>query len=275
MTNQALISVIVSTYNRPDALNLVLDAFARQTDRAFELIVADDGSTNVTRDLVAAFTEKNRSTLKVMHVWQPDEGFRLAAVRNKAIIAARGTYLIFVDGDCIPQRDLVARHRLLAQSGAMVTGSRILLSERLTADALSRGVDLTAQSHAFWLQQRIENRVNKIVPLFVKLPAALRWRMKHSFSWKGIKGCNMAAWRRDIDIVGGFDEAFTGWGHEDADFVARLSNAGIIRKMGFCATEVLHLWHREQPRNRANPNYQRVVARLRNGEIRAEQGLPS
>ena len=275
MAEQALISVIVSTYNRPDALNLVLHAFASQTDQAFELIVADDGSTSATADLVSTFAEKYRSTLDVVHVWQPDEGFQLSAIRNKAILVARGAYLIFVDGDCIPQRDFVARHRSLAQTGMMVTGSRILLSRELTEEVVAITIDLTTQHSFFWLHQRLVKRVNKIMPLYLKLPSTLAWRMKRSFSWKGIKGCNMAAWRQDIDRVGGFDEAFTGWGHEDADFVARLSNAGVVRKMGFCATEVFHLWHREQPRNNANPNYQRVVERLRSGTIHAEHGLPS
>jgi glycosyltransferase involved in cell wall biosynthesis len=274
MPNEALISVIVSTYNRPDALNLVLNALAQQTDRAFELLVADDGSTAATGDLVARFSEKNRDVLQVVHVWQPDNGFRLSAIRNKAIMAARGDYLIFIDGDCVPQRDLIARHRALAHAGVMVTGSRILLDQSFTEKVLSNDMDLTAQSTLFWLQQRMTKRINKMMPLFLKLPASLSARMKNTFSWKGIKGCNMAAWRADIHTVGGFDEAFTGWGHEDADFVARLSNAGIKRKLGFCATEVLHLWHREQPRSNANPNYERVLARLRSGEIRPEQGLP-
>lgn len=270
----ALISVIISTYNRPDALGLVLAAMTKQTDHTFELIVADDGSTSATADLVTKFSEKYRAQLNVVHVWQPDAGFRLAAIRNKAIMAALGAYLIFIDGDCIPQRDLVERHRALAQAGVMVTGSRILLDQHFTEKVVSNGVDLTAQSTVFWLKQRTAKRINKMVPLFIKLPASLRWRMKSAFSWKGIKGCNMAAWRQDIYAVGGFDEAFTGWGHEDADFVARLSNAGIKRKLGFCATEVFHLWHREQPRSNANPNYERVQARLRSGEIRPDQGLP-
>ena len=272
-TNQVLITVIVSTYNRPDALALVLAAMAKQTDCMFELIVADDGSTATTADLVTKFAEKN-PRLNVIHVWQPDDGFRLAAIRNKAIMAAHGDYLIFIDGDCVPQRDLIQRHRALAQIGVMVTGSRILLDQYFTEKVISEGIDLTAQRALFWMQQWSGKHINKMLPLFVKLPAALNLRVKNAFSWKGIKGCNMAAWRQDIHTVGGFDEAFTGWGHEDADFVVRLSNAGVKRKLGFCATEVFHLWHREQPRSNANPNHERVLVRLRSGEIRPDQGLP-
>ncbi|MGG1944447.1 glycosyltransferase family 2 protein [Trinickia sp. NRRL B-1857] len=270
MTHDKLITVIVSTYNRPDALELVLEGCLAQTDRAFEIIVADDGSGPATREVVERI--KRRSPVPLTHVWHADDGFRLAAIRNKAIVQARGEYLIFLDGDCVPQRDFVARHRALAAPRTVVTGSRILLGPRLTALAAARHLPLAEQSLAFWLRQRATGQVNKIAPLFARLPDMAR-RNVQGFVWRGIKGCNLAAWRSDVVAVNGFDGSFVGWGHEDADFVARLHNAGVVRKKGFWATEVLHLWHPEASRGSEGPNHAKVLARLADRSTRAQEGL--
>lgn len=267
--NPPLISVIVNTYNRPDALSTVLSALLQQTDRHYEVIVADDGSGPATEAVIKKFS--SASPVPVIHVWHSDDGFRLAAIRNRGIARASGDYLIFLDGDCIPQRNFVAQHRLLAQRCMMVTGSRILLGEKLTK-RIVQGLPVLTQGIGFWCVQRVIGQVNKIFPLFLHLPD-LSLRKQTGFKWRGIKGCNLAAWRSDIEAINGFDETFTGWGHEDADFVARLQNLGIGRKKGFCATEVLHLWHREAKRDSENPNRKKVLARLSSHETRATEGL--
>ncbi|AOK30251.1 MULTISPECIES: glycosyltransferase family 2 protein [Burkholderia] len=270
MTRDPLITVVITTYNRPDALELVLNGCVAQTDRHFEIVIADDGSGAPTRETIERIAA--RAPVPIAHVWQPDEGFRAAASRNKGIARARGDYLIFLDGDCVPQRDFVARHRALAAPRTVVTGSRILLSPRLTQQALARRLPLDAQRASFWLRERATGGINKVLPLVVKLPDLPQRRVK-GFVWRGIKTCNLAVWRSDAFAVNGFDETFTGWGHEDADFVARLHNAGVARKRGFWATEVLHLWHREASREREGPNHAKVLARLANGSTRAECGL--
>ena len=98
-------------------------------------------------------------------------------------------------------------------------------------------------------------------------------RVEERFRWKGIRSCNFGAWRSDFEAVDGFDESFRGWGHEDADLVLRLHHRGLRRKNGFLATEVFHLWHRENPRDQESPNRARVQARMEQGIIRAEAGL--
>lgn len=268
-SNDILISIIVSTYNRPDALKAVLIALTQQTDKNCEIIVADDGSGPETRETIESVAAG--SPIPITHVWHPDEGFRLSAIRNRGIKRAAGDYLIFLDGDCIPQRDFVTQHRMLAQPGTVVTGSRILLGEKLTAQAL-KGFPILDQGIGFWCIQRMAGQTNKILPLFIHLPD-ISQRRQTEFKWRGIKGCNLAAWRSDIEAVNGFDETFTGWGHEDADFVARLHNHGIARKKGFCATEVLHLWHKEAKRDQESPNRAKVISRLANRETCAAQGL--
>src|SRR5262249_11973859 len=129
------ISVVVTTYNAEPALDAVLRGLSRQTDRCFEIIIADDGSGPTTRDVVSAWS--SRTDLPIRHVWQPDSGFRLAEVRNRAIQASRGDYCIFLDGDCIPRHDFVAAHRHLAEPGWLVAGNRILLSRDFTERVLT------------------------------------------------------------------------------------------------------------------------------------------
>jgi len=268
--NDFPITVIISTYNRPDALDLVLRGCLAQTDHNYDLIVADDGSTDATRALVARHAE--HAALPIQHVWHADQGFRVAEIRNKGIARARGDYLIFLDGDCVPQHDFVAQHRRLAQAGATITGSRILLDETLTRQAIAAPMSLADQGPGFWLKQRLAGHVNKIAPLFLKLPDQ-GWRNVEGFRWKGIKGCNMAAWKSDLERINGFDSSFVGWGHEDADLVVRLFNAGVKRKLGAYATEIWHLWHKEQSRSQESSNYQAVKARIADGALRAERGL--
>jgi glycosyltransferase involved in cell wall biosynthesis len=265
-----LISVIISTYNRPDALALVLEQCLVQTDTNYEVIVADDGSDKATRDVVEYAAE--HTTIPVNYVWQPDQGFRVAAIRNKGIAKARGEYLIFLDGDCVPQPDFVARHRVLAEPGWTITGSRILLNETLTLAFLTKRLSFTKARLGFWACQRFARKINKFLPLLIKLPDFPQRRIK-GFKWRGIKSCNLAAWATDVHEINGFDESFKGWGHEDADFVARLYNNGVYRKKGFCATEVWHLWHKEQPRDYTSLNYKRVLECLHSKHIWAKHGL--
>lgn len=270
MSDNKLITLIVTTYNRPDALELVIAACFDQTDRHFEIVIADDGSGEPTRTLVQAL--QRVSPIPIRHVWQPDEGFRAAASRNQALRHAHGDYVIFLDGDCVPQRDFVARHRALSAERTVVTGSRILLGSHLTNTALEQRLPLQRQSLAFWLRQRAARQINKVLPLAIRLPD-IGSRLVDGFVWRGIKTCNLAAWLSDLRAINGFDETFVGWGHEDADLVARLHNAGVTRKNGFWSTEVLHLWHNEASRDREGPNYARVISRLADGTVRAQHGL--
>lgn len=263
------ISVVITTYNRPDALAAVLRACFAQDDKNFEIIIADDGSTHNTQDCVARL--KAQSPVPLSHVWQADLGFRAAMARNKGTLAARGEYIVFLDGDCIPQPDFIAQHRKLAQRGYLVSGSRVLLSERLTGRVLASQVALNALAWPAKLRLRLAGDVNKLPQLLFSWPD--RGRTRHDFSWRRIKSCNLAVWRSDLETVNGFDESFTGWGHEDSDLVVRLFNAGVMRKDGSFATEVFHLWHKESQRDHELSNKRVVLARAADKTIRATQGL--
>ena len=264
-----LISVVITTYNRPDALGAVLEACFGQDDKDFEIIIADDGSTANTKACIDAL--RARAPVPLLHVWQSDEGFRAAMARNRGTLASRGQYVVFLDGDCIPQRDFIARHRKLARRGYLVSGSRVLLSPAFTARILAEHLDLQTLGAADKLRYRAQGHINKVLQLLVKWPDA--GRESRRFSWRRIKSCNLGVWRSDLDTVNGFDESFTGWGHEDSDLVVRLFNAGVMRKDGAFATEVFHLWHREAVRDQESSNRDLVHKRAADKTVRATQGL--
>lgn len=255
-----MISVIVATYNWPEALRLSLQSLACQTDLDFEILVADDGSRNETKVMVEAFAKS--APVSVRHLWHEDLGFRKTQILNAAIKAAAGDYLVFLDGDCIVQPDFIARHRGLSQPNHLVTGSRILLGKRLTARLCAEG---NWDYRAFLggaLGYRLRGEASKFLPLFFRVPRN-RLRDYRSFVWRRIKGCNLACWKSDAADIGGFDESMTGWGHEDADFVLRLQDKGVIRRSGAWATEVLHLWHEIADRGKADQNRTFVMERIR------------
>ena len=129
------VSLIITTYNWPRALYLCLDSVMQQTVMPSEILVADDGSGISTRDVVRHF--QNISPVPVRHIWHEDNGFRLAAIRNKAIAASKGKYIIQIDGDLILQRNFIQDHMLFAREGCFVTGSRGIITELLTRKVLS------------------------------------------------------------------------------------------------------------------------------------------
>ncbi len=259
MPTPALITVVLATYNWPQALDLCLQSLAQQQDKHFEVVIADDGSSSDTADLIAR--HQSHFPVPLQHVWQPDAGFRKAKILNQAIAATRGDYLVFLDGDCLVQPDFMTQHRRLAQVGVMVTGSRILLAPALTQTLCAAGVwDYAAFSRQAW-RLRLQGQMNKCLPLKLKLPD-LATRLYKKFVWSRIKGCNMSAWRDDVQHIRGFDESLEGWGHEDADFVFRLQQAGVVRKSGSWATEVLHLWHPTASQESAAKNAAIVRAKI-------------
>jgi glycosyltransferase involved in cell wall biosynthesis len=272
------LAVVMTTYNRPDALGAVLRALAVQTDVDFEVVVADDGSGPATAAAIrdAARTPRAPGYRRLLHAWHPDDGFRAAAVRNLAVAASQGAYLVFLDGDCLPRPDFLARHRLLAEPGYMVTGSRVLLSQALSLDALQQpgsADPIERRPLHWWLRRRLAGDANKAVPLLRVGDSPLRHYRK--VAWRRIKSCNLAVWRRDFAAVDGFDEVFVGWGHEDADLALRLARAGVRRKGGAFSTEVFHLWHPDNPRGQEGENRRRVEARMIEGRVVSERGVSS
>ncbi len=264
-----VLAVVVTTYNRPDALARVLQAYLAQDDRAIEMLIADDGSGDATRQTVERFARS--APFPVRHIWHPDAGFRAGTIRNRAIASTRADYLVFTDGDCIPLPGFVARHRALAQSGWFVAGNRMLLSERFTARVLQDTIELERWPAWRWAWHWLARDVNRIAPLFARADGP--WRLRTPQRWEGAKTCNLAVWREDLERVNGFDESYGGWGLEDSDLVIRLLHAGVRHKNGRFATPLAHLWHAENDRSGLAHNRQRLDALIASRAVRAPTGL--
>jgi glycosyltransferase involved in cell wall biosynthesis len=264
-----LISVIVTTYNREDALETVLSALSGQTDREFEVVVADDGSRPTTAALIERW--KGRLGVPLGHVWQADRGFRAAEIRNRALLAARGDYCVFLDGDCIARADFVATHRRLAEHGWFVTGNRVLLSRELTAAVLHEGALPQTWNLAQWINRRAKGGVNRLAAV-LRLPLGPLRKLRPG-QWLGARSCNLAVWRSDLERVDGFDASFRGWGREDSDLLIRLLHSGVRRKDGRFATGVIHLWHEEEDRSQLDANDARLDAVQRSDRVRAQAGM--
>lgn len=269
------ISLIVSTYNRPDALNLVLQGIANQSlgqclaVSDVEVLIADDGSRQETAALVQSWQSHFPFTLQ--HVWHEDIGFRLAAIRNRAAAQARGSWLVFIDGDCVPLPDFLAKQWELAEPGFAVAGNRLLLSETWTRDLCQQGNCPALQWRLFdWWQAWRAGVINKPTA-WLRLPNF--WRKLRSKNWRIIKGCNIGVWREDYQLVNGFDESFSGWGYEDSDFAVRLLRLGRNLKDGRFAVPLLHLWHKENDRSQEPENLKRLHEILTSNRIRAVKGF--
>jgi glycosyltransferase involved in cell wall biosynthesis len=230
------VALIISTYNWPQALMQTLRSVANQTILPNEVLIADDGSDERTAILIQAF-KANHPRLNIKHVWHEDNGFRLAAIRNRAIQQAQSDYIIQIDGDIILDQHFIADHLSIQAIGYFVTGSRLLLGKKITEVLLkSEKVNIAA------LRWKGKNFFNTLrIPLFMRL-------LQNTYKTKGkhldyVKGCNMAFWKSDLYLVNGYDESFIGWGREDSDICIRLINAGVQKKfIKFCAVQY-HLHH--------------------------------
>ena len=212
------VSLIITTYNWKEALELSLLSIFRQIDLPGEIIVADDGSASDTTELV--HTMQQRSPVPLIHSWQEDKGFRLARSRNKAIAKSCGEYIILIDGDIILERHFIQDHSKFARQGYFIQGSRVLLGPDASAKALKE------KKLVHCLTDRdLQNRKNCFrCSLLARL---LSWR---NMRISGVKTCNFAFWRQDAIKVNGFNEEFIGWGREDSEFTARLFNSGLQRR---------------------------------------------
>ena len=266
-----LISVIVTTYNWPEALKASLDSLLVQTDNHFEILIADDGSNITTKNLIDSFTS-NVSNINVRHIYHEDRGFRAGTIRNKSVAAAQGDYLIFLDGDCVVLPSFIQRHRQLAELGYFVPGNRVLVCNSYTNTILTRPIALHSQDLFFFFWHWLNRDFNRFTPLIHIASSFHRYR--NPKRWNKAMTCNLAMWKNDFLHVNGFDQLFEGWGFEDSDLIIRLIHSGIMRKEGRFAVPVLHLWHKQNDRSKHDENYQRLMDRVNDPSfIRATEGI--
>jgi glycosyltransferase involved in cell wall biosynthesis len=231
MNNGPTVALIINTFNQADYLARVLAAVAQQTALPDEVVLADDGSGEETRQLFAKWAADQQ--FGTHHAWQKNEGFRRARILNLAIAHVQSDYIVFLDGDTLPHPRFVSEHRALAAAGRFVQGRRALIEQR-AAVYFGKGTLAADRRRAFWSGQMrgVANAFHWPVP-FRRFRSGLR----------GIRGCNLGIWRGDLVRVNGYNEAFTGWGREDAELASRLTNSGVrrvdVRGWALC----YHLWH--------------------------------
>lgn len=264
MSSLPTTSLVVTTYERPDALAVVLESVLRQRVPPGEVLVADDGSGADTAACVReAAVRGARQGLAVRHVWQPDEGFRAAAIRNRALAAATGDYVLLIDGDCVLHPDFVRSHAAFARPGTFVQGTRVLLDAARTGRAIAE-----RDPRVRLLERGLRNRLNGVsapwLSALVPSPAD---------PLRGVRSANMGLWRADAVRVNGFNEAFVGWGREDSEFVARLAAAGVRRRKLKFGGIVYHLWHEERSRAALGQNDALYAATVSGGAAWCAQGL--
>ncbi|MFA6013849.1 MAG: glycosyltransferase family 2 protein [Gallionellaceae bacterium] len=263
------IAIVPAVYNRPDMLVAFFEGYLAQDYSNFEIIVADDGSSAETREVIERY--QKCAAFRIDHVWQENTGYRASTIRNKAVAKANADYIIFTDQDCVPLPDFVSRHARLAEHGWFVPGNRVLLAQNFTEYALKKSLPIHNFSFIQWISHWVSKDINRILPL-IKLPANF-WRKLHPQRWRGAKTCNLAVWRDDYIRVNGMDESFTGWGMEDSDLVVRLLRAGVHHKSGRFAAPVLHLWHKESDRSKLEENQRRLQQVLSATHIIAIKGV--
>lgn len=265
------VSVIVTTYEQPVWLEKALWGWATQTRPDFELLVADDGSGPETADVVERARE--RSGLRIRHVWHADRGHRKSEILNRAILESEGEYLIFSDGDCVPRWDLVEVHLRLAEPARFLSGGTLRLPMRVSERLQPEDIRSGRAFRTSWLRSHGWRPGRRAVRLLTggTLPTLLDVITPTRASWNGH---NASTWRAPILAVNGF-EAEMGYGGQDRAFGERLENLGLRGKQIRHRAPCLHLEH-ERPyateaSKRRNAEIRRRIRRW--GEVRARQGL--
>ncbi|NRB58546.1 MAG: glycosyltransferase family 2 protein [Winogradskyella sp.] len=235
-------TVIISTYNQPKWLELVLHSYNLQTIKDFEIVIADDGSTDNTKQVIDDF--KISSQLKVTHVWQEDDGFQKTKILNKAIVASNSDYIIFTDGDCIARNDFIETHLRLRKENSALSGGYYKLTETIS-NIIDKDI-ITAQKcfDKTWL---IKNRQPKSFKMNKLSKSSFKTNLlnKITTTKATFDGMNVSCWKTDILAVNGFDERMK-YGGEDREVGERMMNNGIKFKQIRYSAICVHL-HHERP----------------------------
>jgi len=257
------VTVIITTYNRPDVLAKVLDGLRHQTRPADELIVADDGSGSETLAKVRGFARGFPGPIH--HVWHEDRGFRVSEIRNKAIRKSSGDYIILLDGDCIPPKNFVGDHLALAEKGFFFQGKRVLINKRLAASFTHDCTVSVWKLMKYIFSGDISNRHHLIrMPFFPAFSVA---------GLSGIRSCNMGFFRKDIFAVNGFNQDFVGWGREDSELAVRFRKYGLKRKEHPFMAVCFHLWHEANDPARLCVNDEILKKSINSNEYICSNGL--
>jgi len=267
------LTLIISFYNKIEILKKVLESVALQTMQDIEVVIADDGSTP---EVVAEIHRLQQAyAFPIEHVWHEDQGWRKNAILNKAVRAAKGEYLVFIDGDCILERHFIEEHYEARTHGQVVTGRRVLLTPKTTERLLSRPITKHSLGAGLWWQllwETVFMRRKTQMEQMIRLPKWIR-RVFIRERKRYILGCNFSLYKEDLLAVNGFDERFVypGYG-EDIDLEFRLARKGIPAYSRKCQLVQFHCYHTHFDTDYA-PNKQLLQENTANGVTYTPHGI--
>lgn len=238
------VSVIVPTYNRPEALRLCLTSLAGQTRLPDEVLVADDGSGPETARTISEFAGSSDCRFELRHVWQEDDGFRKPRILNETVRQSAGDFLVFIDGDCMAHREFVRSHLLSAEPGVIASGKRVDLGRGLTEKILKRGRPLARLTVPLIIDSLFSDTRKAEEAIRITSPMLRRLLHRDAISDDGVWGCNFSLHRELFYAINGCDEDFLDGSIEDNDLGIRVLNSGGRIKSVRALAVVFHLWHR-------------------------------
>lgn len=255
-------TILFSTYNQPEYLELTLKSILAQKVLPNEIVIADDGSGEPTKEMIEKY--RKLSAIPIAHVWHEDDGFRKGEIMNKAVAAAKGDYIMQIDGDIVLGRHFVEDHTAIARPHTFCAGSRILLSEKLSKTLLrTKSIRVP-----LWLRMTVVNAYRW--PLMMHFLAG-RYKQKRRNEFG--RGCNFAFWREDFIKVNGYNEDMVGWGYEDTELAVRMRNAGVGKQFLKFGGVAFHVWHKLNSRHNESKNKEILQNSDRMGLTRTEKGI--
>lgn len=257
-------SLIISTYNRPDALSVCLDSIRYQTILPNEVIIGDDGSTIETKETINRI--KQDFPVPIIHVWQEDKGFRLAMMRNKSVAQATGDYIIEIDGDVFLHSKFIEDHIRLAKPFCYLKGTRVRLGQTLTEQICAKGKNYKISPWTKGIESKAETAIHS---KWLSLIFADNFK-KNKIS--GL-GCNMSFWKKDFLNINGYDEFFEGWGKEDDDLAHRLGRYGCKKRTIRFSGIVYHLWHGLESKEEEQKNTAYLHLNDKQNTVRCDNGV--
>lgn len=242
MKPKITIALIISTYNWPEALELVLLSVQKQSIMPNEILIADDGSHKRTKDLIEAF--KAKVGFSISHIWHEDTGFKRSEIINKAIAGSSSDYIIQIDGDCFLHENFIEDHINNIEENLHLFGTRVRIKQHFVKKLIS-SKKISISFFHLGIKKRMRN---------IHLPLIARFYNKQEEISPKLRGCNLSFWKKDFILVNGYNEDIKGWGREDSELIIRLHNNGLLgKRLKFCAI-VYHLDHDEENQTNLKTN---------------------
>ncbi|MGQ7944782.1 glycosyltransferase family 2 protein [Flavobacterium sp. WC2509] len=254
-------TLITPTYNWPEALELLLLSILNQTIIPNEVIIADDGSNENTKELIKKF--QSTFPVPLIHIWHEDNKNQKPKIMNKGIAAAKYDYIIEIDGDIIMNKYFIEDHLSFAEKGIYLYGSRVNIQENFLPELFSK-----KNIHFNFFSKGIKKRARTI-----RIPYLMNFAKITTERSSKLRGCNMSFWKSDFIKINGFNENLVGWGIDDSEMIQRLHNIEINGKRLKNTAIAYHIYHKEQSRSQLDINDEILKQTTENKLTFIEKGI--